>query len=353
MAPQQQVTNHVRRYRQSRGWTQSELAERAGVSRAAVSAIEVGRLLPSVSAAISLARAFGCTVEDLFSVNIYGQAEPAWAWRPATTPCRYWQAKVQGRVLYYPVEAVSTGEFAHDGVYRDGSFVPSGNTDPTMTLVLASCDPAVGLLAEHYARSSKFRLLALTRSSQQALSLLGQGLIHVAGIHYATRDQPDGNIDAVQNHIGTGYHLLRVAWWQEGLAVGRGVSASSVSSIIRTRLRWVGREPGSVVARCLEELLHRRQFPRRIAYHHRGVAEAVLCGWADVGVCHRFVCEEAGLKFFLIREEVFDLCFPVSSAGDPRIQALVRVVRSAVYRSLLSDLPGYDTTHAGELQTLR
>ena len=39
--------------------------------------------------------------------------------------------------------------------------------------------------------------------------------------------------------------------------------------------------------------------------------------------------------------------------GDPRIGALVRVVRSAEYRRLLADLPGYDARRAGETRTIR
>ncbi len=353
MAHEQQVANRVRAHRQSRGWTQAELAERAGVSRAAVSAIEVSRLLPSVGAALSLARTFSCTVEDLFGLGTQNQAEPGWAWPPARTPCRYWRATVQGRLLHYPVEAVPTGVIAHDGVYQGGSFVPSGDADPKTTLVLACCDPAVGLLATEYARSTGFRLLALARPSRQALSLLGQGLIHVAGVHFATKEEPDGNTRAIRDTLGAGHRLLRVARWQEGLSVAPGVSASTVSGALRARLRWVGRESGSAARQCLDELLPNRPPPQRLARDHRGVADAVRCGWADIGVCHRLVCEEAGLRFYSVREEGFDLCFPASGEGDPRIDALLRVVRSSAYRRLLGELPGYDTTQAGELQHVR
>jgi len=82
------------------------------------------------------------------------------------------------------------------------------------------------------------------------------------------------------------------------------------------------------------------------------VAEAVRAGWADVGVCHRLVAEEAGLDFFGVRTEAFDLCYPAAAAGDPRLDALVRVVRSPGYRRLLGELPGYDATPAGGVDTV-
>src|SRR5438105_861185 len=49
------------------GVTQSELARRAGVSRGLVSAIELGRHVPSVDAALRLAAALGESVEALFA----------------------------------------------------------------------------------------------------------------------------------------------------------------------------------------------------------------------------------------------------------------------------------------------
>jgi molybdate-binding protein/DNA-binding XRE family transcriptional regulator len=342
--------NLVRAYRRQRGWSQEELARRGGISRTAVSAVEVGRIVPSVAAALALARALGCTVEDLFGPAGAGPAPPEWAWPPAATPCRYWLAQARGRALCYPAEATAAGVVAHDGVYHDGSFTPCGESDPRTTLVLACCDPAAGLLAAEYARSSGFRLIALPRSSRPALALLGRELVHVAGVHLAGDDEPDGNVRAVRDALGTAFRLLRVARWEEGLSVGPGTEARTVQAALRSRLRWVGREPGSAARQCLDQLLQGRPSPRRVALDHRGVAEAVRCGWADVGICHRLVCAEAGLRFLGVRREYFDLCYPAAAEADPRIQALVRVVRTAPYRRLLAELPGYDTAEAGEVQ---
>jgi molybdate-binding protein/DNA-binding XRE family transcriptional regulator len=344
--------NLVKPSRQQRGWSQAELARRAGISRAAVSAIEIDRLVPSVAAALSLATAFGCAVEDLFGLAPHGQAEAEWAWPPPSAPCRYWLAQVRGRVLRYPAEATAAGVVGHDGVFRDGAFTASGDAGATTTLVLACCDPAAGLLASEYARVTGFRLLVLPRSSRQALTLLGQGLIHAAGVHFATDDEPDGNVRTIRGTLGADYRLLRVARWQEGLSVAPATEVRNVGDALRARLRWIGREPGSAARQCLDTLLADRPAPRRMAQDHRGVADAIRCGWADIGVCHRLVCEEAGLRFLAVRQEHFDLCYPAAAESDPRIQALREVVRSASYRGLLNDLPGYDSAPAGEVQSV-
>jgi putative transcriptional regulator len=60
------ISESIRRLRISRGFTQTELARRADVSRQAVAAIEGGVYLPNVNVALKLARAFGTTVEEIF-----------------------------------------------------------------------------------------------------------------------------------------------------------------------------------------------------------------------------------------------------------------------------------------------
>ena len=56
------------------------------------------------------------------------------------------------------------------------------------------------------------------------------------------------------------------------------------------------------------------------------------------------------LKDLTIQKEAFDLCYPAAAEGDPRIAALLRVVRSPGYRRLLGELPGYHTAGAGAVR---
>lgn len=60
------IRNHVRERRSARGWTQQELAERAGVSRQTINAVETGKYEPSLSLAFVLARIFDERIESLF-----------------------------------------------------------------------------------------------------------------------------------------------------------------------------------------------------------------------------------------------------------------------------------------------
>ncbi|WP_275285916.1 helix-turn-helix transcriptional regulator [Halomonas elongata] len=60
------MINHVRALRKAKGMTQAALADALGVSRNTINSIEVGRYVPSLPLALSLARFFGKPVEEVF-----------------------------------------------------------------------------------------------------------------------------------------------------------------------------------------------------------------------------------------------------------------------------------------------
>ena len=340
--------NQVRERRLALGLSQAELASKSGLSRAAVSAIEIERLVPSVSAALALTRVFGCSVEELFAP--LQSAGTAWAWLPERQPCRYWQASVNGRTWLYPVETWGVHTPAHDGIADGSKPGPTASLNADNTLVVATCDPAAGFLAEAYGRATGGRMLLLQRSSRKALEMLGQGLVHAAGVHFATAAHPDGNAEFVRQILGPGYLLARVSQWEEGVCTRSSEAVGTVAAAVRSKLRWVGRDPGSAAGQCLSELLPASAKPRRQAPDHRGVAMAVKWGWADAGICHRYVTEEGGLDFLNVRHETYDLCFRAATAGDPRLAVLLGVIRSSSFRRLIGELPGFDTREAGVVQ---
>lgn len=62
------VTNSIRSLRFTNGeMTQADLAERIGVTRQTIIAIEQGRYSPSLEMAFEIARTFGVALDDVFS----------------------------------------------------------------------------------------------------------------------------------------------------------------------------------------------------------------------------------------------------------------------------------------------
>ena len=65
------IRNTIRRFRFDNGeMTQEELANRVGVTRQTIIALEAGKYAPSLALAFRISRVFGVTVEDVFQ---YGE----------------------------------------------------------------------------------------------------------------------------------------------------------------------------------------------------------------------------------------------------------------------------------------
>ncbi|RFS87504.1 transcriptional regulator [Actinomadura spongiicola] len=60
------MKNRITDLRAERGWTQANLAQRAGVSRQTINAIETGKFDPSLPLAFRLAKLFDLSIEELF-----------------------------------------------------------------------------------------------------------------------------------------------------------------------------------------------------------------------------------------------------------------------------------------------
>ena len=341
------VRVRVREARERRGWSQQTLAERTGLSRAGISAIETGRLVPSTAAALAIASAFESRVEDLFALSVLPEAT-VFAWEPSVFPARYWCARFGRRALLYPVEPMVAGAPPHDGLA--GAAPPPIDAELAgRTLVVAGCDPAAGLLVSQAGAREHLRILALPRGSGEALQLLERGLVHLAGLHLG-RSDPDGNVEQVRSRLGSDYSLLRLANWEIGVATSPTRRVSNLRGARRSRLRWIGREPGTGARQCQDEVLTGGEPPLHVARDHRGVAESIRIGFADAGVCPRLISEESNLRFLSVRKEAYDLCYPRAFADDWRLRALIDVVRSTDYRRLLGELPGHDPNGAGALR---
>jgi putative transcriptional regulator len=62
-----EIRNQIRRLRFENGeMTQQQLADKAGVTRQTIIAIEAGKYAPSLTLAFRIARTFGVKVEDVF-----------------------------------------------------------------------------------------------------------------------------------------------------------------------------------------------------------------------------------------------------------------------------------------------
>ena len=76
MSEKLDITNSIRKLRFfANEMTQQELAERTGVSRQTIIAVEAGKYTPSLDLAFRIALAFGVPITEVFSIEKRKEAE--------------------------------------------------------------------------------------------------------------------------------------------------------------------------------------------------------------------------------------------------------------------------------------
>jgi putative transcriptional regulator len=63
------MKNKLRELRAAKAWSQSDLADKLGVSRQTVNAIETERYDPSLPLAFKVARLFKTSIEEIFEMD--------------------------------------------------------------------------------------------------------------------------------------------------------------------------------------------------------------------------------------------------------------------------------------------
>lgn len=63
------MKNRIRVLRAEHEWSQAEVADRLGIARQTVNALETGKYAPSLPLAFKIARLFAKPVEDIFDPN--------------------------------------------------------------------------------------------------------------------------------------------------------------------------------------------------------------------------------------------------------------------------------------------
>jgi putative transcriptional regulator len=64
-----EIVNRVKELRAAQGWTQEQLAQAADVSRQSINSIERNRYVPSLELALTFARIFHCSTDEIFQLE--------------------------------------------------------------------------------------------------------------------------------------------------------------------------------------------------------------------------------------------------------------------------------------------
>ena len=367
--------NNLAETRQKRGLAVVALADRSGVKRQTIYAIEAGSYIPNTAVALKLAKVLEVSVEDLFSIEEKPEALQPCERVDLLVPSRgeilqpsqpVRLCRVDKHLVGIPSSPVPTGLPSADGVVLKMDRLHRATVQPlnpeanyTKGLVVAGCDPGMSVLARQLSRYSDVQLIVAGCSSSQALRWLKEKRIHVAGTHLRDEATGEPNLPAVKKLFPRGgYRVVTFARWEEGLVVAKGnpKRIRNAEHLARKDLSWVNREPGAGSRFLLDSLLQKHGVAAeavrgydRIAYGHMPAAWHVHSGEADCCIAVRAAAQVFGLGFVPLVSERYDLIIPETHLDLQAIQIMLDVMNRSSLKRELEALGGYDTSQTGRM----
>jgi transcriptional regulator with XRE-family HTH domain/molybdate-binding protein len=329
--------DRIRSLRLARGLTQVQLAEFAQVSRQLVGAVEADRHLPRVDAAVRLAAALSTTVEELLASDaceVTGVLEEP----PEGALVRI--GRVGERLVCVPAVGPGEGWATADAQIQDRAVRRFGAERPAV--VVAGCDPIIGLASRLLEASSGPRVIPVATSSATAAAVLAAGRSHAITVH---------GLGARDHAPPVAVRRWHVARWQVGLAAPADLPDGWVDDALAGRIAVVHREPGAGSQAAFErartadaETVAPIRGPRV-----GGHAEAAWRAVSDrmVAVTIEPAALANGLSFHPLEAHGSELWVAADHADHPLLHAFMHeLVGERVHRRLAA-VGGYDLTDNG------
>jgi transcriptional regulator with XRE-family HTH domain/molybdate-binding protein len=334
--PDENEASRLRECRIGSGLTQAELAERAGVSRALVSAVEAGRHQPRVAAALALARALGSTAEALFGGRDASPVDAITGEPPAPgTPLRV--GLVGDRVV---TTASRMRDECWDAADAIAGELGAGIMAPGESgIVMAGCEPGLMLL-ERMLRDAGSRAMSIAATSASARAALEAGRVHAAAVHFAAGDPPSpGETTALR---------IRLASWQVGLAAPRGARRRWWESALGGRVEVIQREPGAAAQEAFLRAARARRRPidgPRVDGHLAASRRCLESGLPAVTI--EPAAAAVGASFHPLEVHDVELWVHPDRAAEPGVARLLDTLTSGPFRKTLECVGGYDLSGIG------
>jgi transcriptional regulator with XRE-family HTH domain len=316
----------LRRHRELAGLTQADLAARAGVSRQLVGAVEAGRHLPRVDAAVALAGVLGVEVVELFGtvarvVDVVSGDEPG----DGASLRLGW---VGDRLVSTPARIGADGWDVADGVVEGHSL--KRLDDIRAGVVVAGCEPALETV-ERLMRQGGLGGVAVPASSAVALEAVVGGRAHAAVVH--------GPRDALPA-APPGVARFLLAGWRVGLALPDGIGGSWWSRVVSGELAVVQREAGAAVQRSFEEATGLSPVPgRRVGGHVVAARTGLAAGLPAVTI--EPAARAVGSAFHSLGDHAAELWVGEQWLGERGVEEMIALVGSSRLRRILEAVGGY------------
>ncbi len=335
----------LRRRRRECGLTQAELAARAGVSRQLVAAVEAGHNAPAVDAAMRLAGALAASVEELFAPQPPPFVAALGGRLREGTPVRVGRVGDQ-LVAAEPADHGTAGATwaTADGIVKAGrlELFPGATA---AGIVVAGCDPAIGVAEAMLQGLGPRSLLAISTASGTALRALKAGRVHAAVVHGPKGQLPSPPVPVIRLHL---------ARWQVGLAVPRRLRNRSVEAVLGGETPIAQRDRAAASQQALERALARFGLasPRRGRRADGHIDAARIAAILD---CAAITTEGAAdafdLRFLALEGHTVEIWLAERWLDHPGAGALQEILAGAGFKQRVARFSGYDLADCGTRDT--
>ena len=323
------------------GLTQTELAARAGVSRQLVAAVEAGHNTPAVDGALGLARALATTVEELFAdtppdivAALGGRLRDGVSLRVG----RVGDQLVAAELADHGIAGASWAK--PDGVLQAGKLRLFPGAPPA-GIVLAGCDPALGVAEAMLNGLGPRSLLAISAPTGTALRALKRGGVHAAVVHGTLGELPQSPVPVIR------WHLAR---WQVGLAIAPKIPGDSLDAVLHQDVPIAQRDPAAASQQAFERasakagITRPRPGPRATGHIDAARIAATLNGAA---VTTEAAARAFDLRFLALEDHTVELWLAQRWLDHPGASALGELLATTAFTERVAQFAGYDLAGCG------
>jgi putative molybdopterin biosynthesis protein len=260
------------------------------------------------------------------------------------------------------IEAYNLPSYHFKPSYTDGLPLNQKiSSSPSNTLILCGQDMLMDIIASHLDRPPhNIPSLRSYIGSYNGLVELYKGNVSVTSAHLWDSTTNAYNIPYLHSLLpGLDCVVVNLTYRMQGFYVAKGnpKNIQTWQDLLRPDVSMLNRELGCGVRVLIDESLKKNKIDKNFIngyyntdFSHISVASAVARGDIDVAIGNEKTSHQVdNIGFVPIQKERLDLIIPKDNIFDPRIQAIIAILKSPAFKSELSGIGGYDTIDTGKI----
>jgi putative molybdopterin biosynthesis protein len=237
---------------------------------------------------------------------------------------------------------------------------PQTEVDSTLVCI-GSHDNILDLLANQLHRQRPIvRISSAHVGSMGGIMAIRRGEAHIAGSHLLDEATGQYNVSYIKRFLSEiPLQLINLCYREQGLMVARGnpKEITGFRDIAERRLSFINRQNGAGTRLLTDKVLGDENLaPEQILgyeheeYTHMSIAAAVANGSVDCGMGIRAAANALDLDFVAVAEERYDLIVPARFTEDPKVTAVLALIRSnELFKKAILELGGYNLRDCGKV----